>query len=261
MGLRCAAARVPNIRNEFLADAARVKQNAGGYLTVAEVEEVKEHTVNIAPGGPSEHELRLRLALPNGPSSVIRFATITEGGEPKLCGATIEESFPLRQRLAGTQVPGRSGRISDLKALSESVGPTLNVKFKEDQATTGQGGTGLEGWTTAWQVGSYGGGRVVAVRYGSTFDARAAAVRLLTYYSADGVATFASAVLPDAVGQRYLGLPFTWVQPADLAPVADMMLSVYGDVMVVVFMAGLEPRADHSALDTVLQALRPQLPG
>ncbi|HEY7626587.1 MAG TPA: hypothetical protein VH761_05945 [Ilumatobacteraceae bacterium] len=67
--------------------------------------------------------------------------------------------------------------------------------------------------------------------------------------------------MPSAIGLRYAGYAWTWMQPADVGPQIDVAVVVYDTVVVVINLTGLEPTDDHSALvkvsDAVLARIKP----
>ena len=60
--------------------------------------------------------------------------------------------------------------------------------------------------------------------------------------------------MPEAIGVRYAGYAWTWMQPANLGPQVDAAVVVYDNVVVTMNVTGLEPTDDHSALVKVSEA-------
>jgi hypothetical protein len=135
---------------------------------------------------------------------------------------------------------------------------SLGFTIVEDQKYLGRDNLGLDGWTTGWSTG-HAGGRITAIRYRDRQQAVDAAWRTLSKYGRDATSTSSLSSIPEAIGVRYAGYTWTWMQPADLGPQIDAAVVAYDNVVVTMNVTGLDPTDDHSALVKVSEAVIEQM--
>ena len=111
-----------------------------------------------------------------------------------------------------------------------------------------------DSWQRAWKTGSYGGVDVAVERLGSVADARRVAADWLDPEISDAVGTFRVPGADGAVGLRFLGLSWLWVQAPTVGPFIDDVQQQYGTLIVDIRASGLSTSADHSeALEAARQ--------
>ena len=247
MALRCADARIDPTQSEsFLADVARLRTDAGGELRVYDVDEADTVRIGDSDGTPFEHELLLRLATKQGASSVLHVGTKTEGGQPKVCGWSVDESFAIREELATITPAAGSTPVPDVRGLVVAAAASSGGTVVDDQDTKGDDGSALEGWTSGWQTGNFGGGRATVLRYASSTEALRQAADVIARFAPDAGEMFQVTAMPDGMGLRYTGHAWTGVQPADLGLQIDLAIAVYDDTVVWLTASALDPSEDHS---------------
>jgi len=252
MALRCAKARIDDTSSaQFLAEVKRLRSAAGGHLRVANLRERPVRLSTASGGVIGEHEYSLRLRVAGGSSTAIDLTTVTEDGKPRVCGWSIAESFGLRDRLSTMSVTPLAAHVSEVKAVATGVTSELHLDVVDDGPTMGTNHEGVEGWTSAWRTGSFGGGRINVIRYESEESATKYAVDVLNTYAADSSSIFTPETLPTAIGLRYTGSAWTAIQPADLGPQIDVAVVVYDDVLVWMTASALDPKDDHSVIENL----------
>jgi hypothetical protein len=250
MALRCTASQVdPTLKPLFLADVARIRTDAGGELRVQDLNELQPvRLVDHRNGAAYQHEFRLRLRVGHEASSPIHVGTVIEGGLPKVCGWSVEESFAVRDQLATETLAANPLHVDDFRDLVKKATAAMRGTVLDDASTKGSDGSGLEGWTAGWRTGSYGGGRLTIVRYDTPDSALTHANDIINGLAADSTSTFAVSSLPNGQALRYTGLAWTGVQPSDLGTQIDTAVTVYDDAVVWMTASGLEPGESHSKL-------------
>lgn len=226
MALRCATSRVDiSAKDQFLAEVGRLKTAAGGHLRVSDLHELHPVRLQASNGKLGEHQFQLRLRVPGGTSAVLDMVTTTEDGHQEVCGWSVDESFALRDRLSAVSVFAVSAHVADVKALATGVTSALAVVVVDDAATKGTFGDGVEGWTSAWRTGSFGGGRINVVRYKSSNLAIQHANEVLQRYAPNSSHMFSLSAISSAVGLRYTASAWTGLQPADVGPQIDVAVA------------------------------------
>lgn len=262
MALRCAEVRVdPAQSDAFLADVALLRTAAGGELRVHDVDEVDTVRLGDNDGTPFDHELLLRLATTHGVSSVLHVGTKTEGGQPTVCGWSVDESFAIRDELASITPSAGATRVTDVRGLVAAVAASAGGTVLDDLDTKGDDGSGLEGWTSGWQTGTFGGGRATVVRYASSTEALRQAANVIARFAPDAGELFPVTAMPDGMGLRYTGHSWTGVQPADLGSQIDLAIAVYDDAVVWLTASALDPSEDHSKVLALAEAASAYLEG
>lgn len=260
MAERCASAQVPSsdkdAKESFLSDVRRVKAAAGGELTVYDIIEVHPVRLGNPQGVPYEHEYRVRLATSTGPSDALEVGTVTENGAPKMCSWSVEESFEVRDQLATETIMASAVHVDDVRSVVEQVATGVGGDIQDSSAMTVQSDfAGVEGWSSGWRTGSYGGGRITVIRYDNADAALSHAKAIIDQVAPDATTTFTMPELPDAQALRYTGLAWTGIQTADLAGQIDVAVVVYDDVVVWMTASGLDPSEDHSKLIAIAEAV------
>lgn len=260
MAERCASAQVPstdkNTKESFLAQVRQVKAAAGGELRAYDIIEVHPVRLGNAQGVPYEHEFRARLATATGPSDALHIGTVTENGAPKMCGWSVEESFDVRDQLANETIAGSNVHVDDVRSVVEQVATGVGGDIQDSSAMTRRSDfAGIEGWSSGWRTGSYGGGRITVIRYDNAEASLSHAKAIIDHFAPDATTTFTMSELPDAQALRYSGLAWTGVQTADLAGQIDVAVAVYDDVVVWMTASGLDPEENHSKLNVIAETV------
>ena len=259
MAARCSLSQVAVADQELFIDQLdQLKRDAGGRLKLADVSEVADRRLRVTENTPVEHEFRFRIELPTGESTPIHVGTIRQGGADKLCAVAAEETFAVNDGLSVASLQVNPRELHDTRAASSSAVRSLGLTIVEDQKYLGRDKLGLDGWTTGWSTG-HAGGRITAVRYRDRLQAVDEAWRTLSKYGGEASSTFSLSSMPEAIGVRYAGYAWTWMQPADLGPQVDAAVVVCDNVVVTMNVTGLEPTDDHSALVKVSEAVIKQM--
>jgi hypothetical protein len=259
MALRCGDARIdPTNAGQFLDEIDRLQQSAGVPLDVVDVEEVEGGKLLASNGAEPRREIRFRLRTKVGSSHPIHVVTVIERGEELLCGYAVEESFGVRDGLAETPIEANEVHIDDLHGVIEHVEEHFTKAVVNAGPAKQPDGTSeklADGAGTFWRTGDFGGVTVDVFRFADARSATKAAADLLSVSASDGTSTFEIAAMPHAAGLRYLASAWTWLQPADLGDQIDLVVAVYGDVVVWIAASPLAADDDHALVNSVAEVL------
>lgn len=259
MQARCSSSRVSSENRQLFLDQLRqLKNDAGGQLTIVDLEDVRDRRLKVTEDTLVEHELRFRIELPQGKSTPIHVGTVREGGVDKLCAVATEKTWQVSDELSATDVQVNPRQLGDARAITSSAVSSLGFNIVEDRKSLGRDQLGVDGWTTAWSNG-HAGGRITAIRYQDRQQAVDAAWRTLSAYGRDATSKFSLSSMPNAIGLRYAGYAWTWIQPADFGPQIDAAVAVYDTLVITMNVTNLPPTEDHSALAKVSEAVTTQM--
>jgi hypothetical protein len=250
--LRCTQGRVPDdTLSLFEAEVASVKAAAGGQIALLQASIVEPITLGSLYGARPDSQVAFSLATPDGPTSLLAVAIITEDGEPRLCGAMQEGSPGVQSAVSASTITPLPTTIADLAtALPTEIVPGATQVDDTEVSDLSQVPGALAGWTRAWSVPG-GGVRVTLFRSDSGDSAMTLAKQILSGPGLDSAEHLAD--LPNGYqGVSAVATPWTWVHPASLGTRVDTAAGVVDDVTVVVEVTGVRAGAGH---DVVTQAV------
>jgi hypothetical protein len=254
MTLRCPLAQVEESKRQLFAEQAdRLRIAAGGSLGVADFERVKKPNLGDFSGHGAQREIRYKLKSDGKNVGWLHLA-ITDD---KICGELIEESIATRDTLAANRIVS-SGRTLDNVRIGSGVANGLNLNITSDQVDSLKsihGATPTDGWDTAWRTGTYGGGRITVLRFGSSAEAEAVAQRSVMKAALDSGELFAVPDEPRAVGIRIQASAWTFAQPYGLGDTCDFVFVVLGDTMLSISECALDAATNHDQVLSIAASL------
>lgn len=247
MAERCTAARVPDSEKSLFMSQAKRMSEALGPLSVASVRKVDPPSgLRPVANLPGLVEVSFRLSVHGTPVGTdLVTVLVEEHGKPKLCGFATEAAAQLHASLSAW-----NGDMGPTAREPRGLMPPSPVGYREVEdgvSTTRKPGV-MSDWSRAWQVGDYGGARVTAWKYESAAQASGGAATLLDGVASDGVEKFDVPGLPGAVGIRYLGYAWLWVQPSTEGPYIDEVVMKFGDSVTIVTVSNLPTGSGHDVV-------------
>lgn len=250
--LRCTEGRVPDSAlSQFEAEVASVKAAAGGRIEPQQVSIVEPITLGSLLGTRPDSQVAFSLATPDGPTSLLAVAVITQDGEPRLCGEMQEGSPGVQSAVSASTVTPMAVTIPDLAtALPDEIVAGATQVDDAEVTDLAQVPGALAGWTRAWST-TDGGIRVTLFRTDSSDAAVRLGKQLLTGPGLDSAEHLAE--LPNGFqGVSAVSSSWTWAHPASIGSRIDTAVGVAGDVAVVVEVSGVRAGEGH---DTITQAV------
>ena len=245
MELRCVDSRPESMEEgQFLSEIGRTERSVGVSLEVAEIEEVSNGTLLATHGETVHREIMFRLRTATVASQPMHVVTVLEDGEERLCGYMIGESVAVRDRLHRMKVGASTTHVDDLQAPIEEVEQRFTKAVANAVSTNGSDHTDevmVEGWSTYWRTGDFGGISVAAYRFENSAAAKRASADLVGYYASDASTIFSVS---------------TWLQPADRGDQLDVAVAVYDDVVYWIGVSPLVAADDHDVVDSAQQSSR-----
>ncbi|MBI4935438.1 MAG: hypothetical protein HY828_16275 [Actinobacteria bacterium] len=249
--LRCAEGRVPDGSLAlFEAEVAAVKAAAGGRIEPQQVSIVEPITLGSLLGSRPDSQVAFSLATPDGPTSLLAVAVITQDGEPRLCGEMQEGSPGVQSAVSAATITPMAATIADLATALPAEIVTGAAQVDDAEVTDlSQVPGAIAGWTRAWSTAD-GGLRVTLFRTDSSDAAVRLGKQLLTGPGLDSAEHLAD-LSNGFQGVSAVSSPWTWAHPASIGSRVDTAVGVAGDVAVVVEVAGVRAGQGH---DTITQA-------
>ncbi len=245
MSQRCTAARLnEGEKAPFLSQAARLA-DAVGPISVASVRKADPPTgLRPVDSLPNPLEISYQLSARGSPiAGELHTVVVQEDGSPRLCGVSTET---MREEHAPFSRTGGDLGFTT-RGLQEMIPPTPGAGYRQVEDGAGTlTKPGLQAsWSRAWQFENYGGARVTVEKYETTEQAANSASELLYKDAGDGIEAFEVPGLAEAVGVRYLGFAWLWVQPPTKGPFLDRVVMRLGDRVVSASVANLPTGSSH----------------
>lgn len=172
---------------------------------------------------------------------------VTEGERSRLCAfatARAKEFHASLPKTVGDEGP-TARSLPDI--IPAAVAP--GYRQVEEGPGTPREAEAVASWHRSWQEGEYGGATVSAIRYSSVSAAEAAARRLLEGLASDAVEQFDVGGIAGAVGVRYLGYAWLWIQPPTEGRVIDTVVIPFSDVVVLASVSNLAATDGHEVVN------------
>lgn len=246
--MRCNQGRVPDdALEQFAAEVSSVKSAAGGSIALQQASIVEPITLGSLYGERPDSQVAFSLATPDGPTSLLAVAVITEDDEPRLCGSMQEGSPGVQSAISASTITPLAGPIADLSsALPAAIVPEAVQVDDAEVTDLSQVPGAVAGWTRAWSVPG-GGVRVTLFRADTSPAAITLAKQVLSGPGLESAEHLAD--LPNGFqGVSAVSAPWTWVHPASLGARVDTATGVVGDVTVVVEVTGVLAGAGHDVI-------------
>jgi hypothetical protein len=253
--LRCSAASDAIAQAPTLfTDQAKRLVEANGVPTVTGLRIVTSSGLQPMEPIPDNHELVITLRYGGGATGQIRLIIGRQNGRWRLCGEGTPQAPALAQ--ARVEVPIGPRTATTPHDLMPAVPPAATVH--SNRAQTFKHPPSLAAWTRAWRFGSYGGSRVTAARMRCVCDATSLVDRWLTPEYSDGVEQFTVPGVTGAVGLRYLGSAWLWIQTSTIGPYIDDVLIQRGSTVLDAAVADLPRGSNHDAVDLLAREVNRQ---
>lgn len=225
MALRCTAARIaPGDELEFATDARQLHHDLGA-IGVSSVTAADPVGLTPIQAGAHPKELLVRLSYGGQTASgSLRFVAVDEGHERRLCG--VQTDPPVAPRDLPVPADLGSTRASPHQMLPTS-GPAGWSQLRDAKHDPEQGE--MAAASRVWRPTSFGGARVTAIQFTTSDKAAEATSDWVSHLAGDAVETFAVPDVPGAIGIRFLGRAWTWVQAPSVAPLQDRVVLRGGD--------------------------------
>lgn len=259
MAERCPAARIDERDAEPSREQTADLFEMGGFTGI---EVVDGDAVPIDPIDTTDETAETVLfdyVLLSGDqrSRPLHGVAIATGGALQFCGYASTDVVQYRDAAV---LPPSSGEWDggELSGLLPVAGPTGWERSEITAMTTNanQPEGWLEGWQRVWAAPEYGGSRVEVHRYDSRAAAAAAVVDTVARVTPDTTQRFTFDDMPNAIGVRYSGAAWTWLQPPEVGYQIDRISMLFGDVVVFILMGGLPQDAGHEIVhDTARNTL------
>lgn len=254
MAERCPAARIDEGDAELSREQTADLFEMGGFTGI---EVVDGEAVPVDPVEAIDESVETVLfdyVLLSGDqrSRPLHGVAIDTGEGLQFCGHASTDVVQYREAAV---LPPSAGEWDggELSGLLPVAGPTGWERSEISELTTNanQPDGWLEGWQRAWAAPEYGGLRVEAHRYESPASAAAAVVDTVARVTPDTTQRFTFDDVPNALGVRYSGAAWTWLQPPDIGYQIDRISMLFGDVVVFILMGGLPPDAGHEIVQSI----------
>jgi hypothetical protein len=254
MMLRCPLAQVEESKRQLFAEQVdRLRIAAGGSLDVATLERVKKPNLDDFSGHRAQREIRYKLKSDGKSVGWVHLA-ITDD---KICGELIEESIATRDTLAANRIVSSGRTLANLR-IGSGIANGLNLNITSDRVDSLKstyGATPTDGWDTAWRTGTYGGGRVTALRFANKAEAEDVAQHAVMEDALDSGELFDVPDEPRAVGIRVQAVAWTFAQPYGLGDTCDHVFVVLGDTMLSIGQCALDPATNHDQVLSIAASL------
>jgi hypothetical protein len=254
MTLRCPLAQVEESKRQLFAEQAdRLRIAAGGSPDVATLERAKKPILGDFSGHGAQREIRYKLKSDGKSVGWVHLRLRT----------TRSAANSSRNRSQhGTRWPHiasvSSGRTLDNVRIGSGIANGLNLNITSDRIDSLKsihGATPTDGWDTAWRTGTYGGGRIAVLRFGSSAEAEDVAQRSVMKAALDSGELFAVPDEPRAVGIRIQASAWTFAQPYGLGDTCDFVFVVLGDTMLSIRECALDAATNYDHVLSIAASL------
>ena len=253
MEQRCAAKRVADDERALFLQQARDVIDMAAITGVT----VSDATLLVGSGSGSAADIHFDYTLTtrSGSSEPLHGVAVDEGGTLRLCGyaQTHIDKFAteLTAKVASGRFPSRPLR----ELMPPSPPDGYRVVDDHSYSTRGDAPGVIDGWTRAWQTGTFGGARVSATRYRTPELAAAALRATLEAITPDVTERFE---VVEGIGTRRACAAWTWLQPPSMGYQCDEIVILESDTVLEINAAGLPPAADHSVVFDLASEIPPQ---
>lgn len=250
MAVRCEAARIKAESMTIFAEQAKSLLAALGPITLDSVRKADPPSGLRPVAFVAERtELSYRVVVKGAPSRRdLRTVVIREKGEPRLCGFATGAAKQLHDELPD-QLEDTGATAKDLvELMPENLGAAYRQTV--DAAGTPTRPDMTRSWTRGWEAGDVV-VSVTAAKYTVTPSASRDAAALAKAVASDGVEQFRVSGAPKALGVRYLGYAWLWLQPPAQAPFIDQIVIRFGDKVVITTVANA-PGGTHAEINRVV---------
>lgn len=225
MALRCTAARIKSSDEQLFATQVSQLRDNLGPISVASVKAADP--VGLEPSQDGDHPRQMLVRFSYGGRTAersLRLIAVDENHQRRLCGVLADppiapQDLPAPRNLGST------------KAAPDQMLPTAGpAGWSQERDTERKLKHGeVASASRVWRPTSFGGARVTVVQFETAQTAAAEASEWVTRPAKEMVETFPVPDVPGAVGIRYLGHAWTWVQAPSEAPFIDTVVLRGGD--------------------------------